>query len=202
MEKKVFLYIKPRKIEGRDFVFSEQKSNIKNTEEIFQDQLNDIDFKNYEYIIDCCKADDTNDLYSLLKGRVSSFREDILYINERDIKYINFDYFSIFEQSLYFTQELIVKNKIMEKQEIILDFVTRIYNSAIREQAQNGTENQKRLAIGIKLNEFLKLNSAKEYILVNDLSQVIQKANTEFITVNELTVIGEIQKRALETFSE
>ena len=162
MEKKVFLYIKPRKIEGRDFVFSEQKSNIKNTEEIFQDQLNDIDFKNYEYIIDCCKADDTNDLYSLLKGRVSSFREDILYINERDIKYINFDYFSIFEQSLYFTQELIVKNKIMEKQEIILDFVTRIYNSAIREQAQNGTENQKRLAIGIKLNEFLKLNSAKE----------------------------------------
>lgn len=202
MEKKVFLYIKPRKIEGRDFVFSEQKSNIKNTEEIFQDQLNDIDFKNYEYIIDCCKADDTNDLYSLLKGRVSSFREDILYINERDIKYINFDYFSIFEQSLYFTQELIIKNKIMEKQEIILDFVTRIYNSAIREQAQNGTENQKRLAIGIKLNEFLKLNSAKEYILVNDLSQVIQKANTEFITVNELTVIGEIQKRALETFSE
>lgn len=202
MEKKVFLYIKPRKIEGRDFVFSEQKSNIKNTEEIFQDQLNDIDFKNYEYIIDCCKADDTNDLYSLLKGRVSSFREDILYINERDIKYINFDYFSIFEQSLYFTQELIVKNKIMEKQEIILDFVTRIYNSAIREQAQNGTENQKRLAIGIKLNEFLKLNSAKEYILVNDLSQVIQKANTEFITVNELTVIGEIQKRALETFKE
>lgn len=202
MEKKVFLYIKPRKIEGRDFVFSEQKSNIKNTEEIFQDQLNDIDFKNYEYIIDCCKADDTNDLYSLLKGRVSSFREDILYINERDIKYINFDYFSIFEQSLYFTQELIVKNKIMEKQEIILDFVTRIYNSAIREQAQNGTENQKRLAIGIKLNEFLKLNSAKEYILVNDLSQVMQKANTEFVTINELTVVGEIQKRALETFKE
>lgn len=202
MEKKVFLYIKPRKIEGRDFVFSEQKSNIKNTEEIFQDQLNDIDFKNYEYIIDCCKADDTNDLYSLLKGRVSSFREDILYINERDIKYINFDYFSIFEQSLYFTQELIVKNKIMEKQEIILDFVTRIYNSAIREQAQNGTENQKRLAIGIKLNEFLKLNSAKEYILVNDLSQVTQKANTEFVTINELTVVGEIQKRALETFKE
>ncbi len=202
MEKKVFLYIKPRKIEGRDFVFSEQKSNIKNTEEIFQDQLNDIDFKNYEYIIDCCKADDTNDLYSLLKGRVSSFREDILYINERDIKYINFDYFSIFEQSLYFTQELILKNKIMEKQEIILDFVTRIYNSAIREQAQNGTENQKRLAIGIKLNEFLKLNSAKEYILVNDLSQVMQKANTEFVTINELTVVGEIQKRALETFKE
>lgn len=202
MEKKVFLYIKPRKIEGRDFVFSEQKSNIKNTEEIFQDQLNDIDFKNYEYIIDCCKADDTNDLYSLLKGRVSSFREDILYINERDIKYINFDYFSIFEQSLYFTQELIVKNKIMEKQEIILDFVTRIYNSAIREQSQNGTENQKRLAIGIKLNEFLKLNSAKEYILVNDLSQVMQKANTEFVTINELTVVGEIQKRALETFKE
>lgn len=202
MEKKVFLYIKPRKIEGRDFVFSEKTSNIKNTEEIFQDQLNDIDFKNYEYIIDCCKADDTNDLYSLLKGRVSSFREDILYINERDIKYINFDYFSIFEQSLYFTQELIVKNKIMEKQEIILDFVTRIYNSAIREQAQNGTESQKRLAVGIKLNEFLKLNSAKEYILVNDLSQVMQKANTEFITINELTVVGEIQKRALETFKE
>jgi hypothetical protein len=51
--------------------------------------------------------------------------------------------------------------------------------------------------MGVKINELLKINSSKEYVLVNDLSGVVNKANTEYITLQELGMIGEIQKRVL-----
>ena len=67
----------------------------------------------------------------------------------------------------------------------------------MNKKMETGTTNEKILAMGVKINELLKINSSKEYVLVNDLSGVVNKANTEYITLQELGMIGEIQKRVL-----
>lgn len=197
IKRKTLLFVKPKEIRGKAFIFGEEVSNMKDIEEIYEEEVLDKKLEDYDYVVDCCAVGDENHLYNMVKPRVSRYGEDILFINEPNFKYINFNYLALFERALYLPQEVLEKNRIFARQEAIINFITKIYNSAMNKKMETGTTNEKILAMGVKINELLKINSSKEYVLVNDLSGVVNKANTEYITLQELGMIGEIQKRVL-----
>ena len=190
----IFLILKPKKMKKTFFELEDNTFFKKST--IEHDPL-DCDLDKYKAIIDLYPEKDSEMLQIIPKKNKARFNKDITYSNAEN-KYINFDYETLFIQSDYLDEETAKDKRIDERQEDILDFLSKFYNAIVKEINTERTEEDKMLKKGIALNEFIEVNTKKKFVLIGDNAKKIVKEGVEYVTPGELTVIREVHLELLK----